>query len=308
MGYYRWRPYVTVERRKANALKKIEKLKKKNKKIQPIKITTRKIATTFWGKSWCDHIESFSDYDNRLPRGRSYVRNGSVCHLEIKEKEIKAMVAGSELYNIKIKIDPLSKAKWEAIKKMCLGKIGSILDLLQGKLSDGVMDIVCDRETGLFPLSHEIKLSCSCPDWADMCKHIAAVLYGVGSRLDQDPAQLFLLRQVNYEELIDISSAVIDATKKSKKKTIHLEDSALSNIFNIQIESNKQKTTKKISFPKILNGLHIRKKRKSLGLTQINFAKKIGVSQSTVSYWEAKKRKKIATHTNILKKLKKIWL
>ena len=245
MGYY-WKPYVPVANRRAKAMRKIGKLKKRGKKIDPIQIEGRKIATTFWGKAWCDHIESFSDYENRLPRGRTYVRNDFVCHLEINKGEIKAIVAGSELYNVNIIIKPLAMKKWQSIKTICSGKIGSLLDLLNGKLSGGVMDVVCHREKGLFPLSDEIELSCDCPDWAEMCKHIAAVLYGMGSRLDRDPAKLFLLRGVDHEELVDVSSAIIGATKRGKKKHLYLEDSAVSDIFDIDILDNKSENNKKL--------------------------------------------------------------
>lgn len=238
-SYYDWKPYVPVAERRAKAARKLAKLKKGGLKIEQVEIEGRKIATTFWGKAWCDHIESFSDYDNRLPRGRTYVRNGSVCHLEINAGEIKAIVAGSELYNVCIAVEPLAMKQWHAVKATCSGKISSLLDLLNGKLSDGVMDVICHRKQGLFPLPGDIKLSCDCPDWATMCKHVAAVLYGVGARLDHEPAKLFLLRGVNHEELVDISSAVIDATKGGEKKHRHLEDSVLSDLFDIEMAGSK---------------------------------------------------------------------
>jgi uncharacterized Zn finger protein len=194
MGWYGWRPYVPVAVRQARALKKMEKLSKKGLCIQPVEIAGRKIAQSFWGQAWCDHLEKFSDYANRLPRGRTYVRNGSVCHLEIAEGAVKAMVSGSELYNVNIEIKKLPDKKWASVKKRCAGQIASLLELLQGKLSKSVMAVVTDRDQGLFPHPGEISLHCSCPDWAVMCKHVAAVLYGVGARLDDKPDLLFLLR------------------------------------------------------------------------------------------------------------------
>ena len=161
---------------------------KKGVDIQPIEIEGRKIVRSFWGQAWCDHLESFSDYDNRLPRGRTYVRNGSVCHLAIKKGQVEAKVMGSELYNVQVGIDTLSQRRWNAIKKQCSGQIGSLLELLQGALSDNIMLVVTDRDKGLFPKPAEIHFDCDCPDWAGMCKHIAAVLYGVGARLDNDPS------------------------------------------------------------------------------------------------------------------------
>jgi len=210
-------------------------LKKKGIDIQPVETSTRKIAHTFWGKAWCDHIESFSDFDNRLPRGRTYIRNGSVCHLAIAKGKIDAIVSGSALYNVNITINPLAKKKWKDIKTTCAGQIGSLIDLLNGQLSDGVMEVVCDRHKGLFPTPQEIHLSCDCPDWATMCKHVAAVLYGVGVRLDEMPAQLFLLRGVDHDELVDVSAAVMDATQGDKTKRKHIVDSALPDVFGIEL-------------------------------------------------------------------------
>ena len=166
------------------AMKKMDALRKKGVDIQPVEIDGRKIAKTFWGEAWCDHLESFSDFENRLPRGRTYVRNGSVCHLAIAKGQIEAKVSGSELYNVKVDIKTLPGKKWTAIKGRCSGQIGSLLELLQGRLSDHVMEVVTDRKEGLFPLPGEMSFKCSCPDWAVMCKHVAAVLYGVGARLD----------------------------------------------------------------------------------------------------------------------------
>ncbi len=198
----KWRKYVPAAARHAKVHREMNKLRKKGKDIQPIKIEGRTIARSFWGKLWCEHLESFSDYANRLPRGRTYVRNGSVCHLAIRTGRIDAIVSGSELYDVTIRIDRLNAAVWKSVKTRCSGQIGSMLELLQGKLSHQVMSVVTDRERGLFPKPGEIKLDCSCADWASMCKHVAAVLYGVGSRLDDRPESLFVLRGVDTAELI----------------------------------------------------------------------------------------------------------
>lgn len=202
MNYWDWKPYVSVEEKKKKAEKLVAKLKKKGKPVAPVIITGRKIAESFWGISWCKNLERYSDYESRLPRGRSYVRNGSVVDLQIAEGEITATVSGSELYSVMISIEPVARARWEAICKDCTGAIDSLVELLQGRLARSVMDRVCREADGLFPAPHEIKLSCSCPDWADMCKHVAAVLYGVGARLDEKPELLFLLRGVDESDLI----------------------------------------------------------------------------------------------------------
>jgi uncharacterized Zn finger protein len=202
MSFYGWRPYVPVAERRRKARREIAKLNKKGGSTAPVAIAGRTIANSFWGKSWCSNLERYSDFANRLPRGRTYVRNGSVVDLQIAKGEVAAMVAGSELYKIKIAVAPVSAARWKPICRDCAGTIDSLVELLQGRLAKGVMDRVCRQGDGLFPSPKEIKLSCSCPDWADMCKHVAAVLYGVGARLDDKPQLLFVLRGVDENELL----------------------------------------------------------------------------------------------------------
>ena len=211
----------------------MNKLRKKGKDIQPVEIEGRTIARSFWGKRWCEHLESFSDYANRLPRGRTYVRNGSVCHLAIRTGRIDAVVSGSELYDVTIRIDRLKAAVWKSVKSRCSGQIGSMLELLQGKLSRQVMGVVTDRERGLFPKPGEIRFDCSCPDWASMCKHVASVLYGVGSRLDDRPESLFLLRGVDTEELIATEMTLPGDAGTDDA----LADDALAGIFGIDLDT-----------------------------------------------------------------------
>ncbi len=232
MSWMKWAPYVPVAQRRAIALREVESLKKKGKDIQPIRIEGRTIARSFWGKGWCDHLESFSDFQNRLPRGRTYVRNGSVCHLDIQPGRIEAIVSGSRLYNIRINIKKLKSATWTSVKRECSGRIGSMLELLQGRLSDQVMAVVTDRKQGLFPQPREIELKCNCPDWAVMCKHIAATLYGVGSRLDDRPELLFLLRDVDADELISTEMAVPIGAATADT----IDDNQLGDIFGIDLD------------------------------------------------------------------------
>lgn len=232
-------PYVSVAARKANAAKKAKALQKKGYVLEPLdNISARgKIAASFWGHAWCRHLESFSDYDNRLPRGRSYVRNGSVLHLAIESGKVTAMVQGSELYELTVHIDTLDAKTWLAVKKTCQGKIASLIELLQGKISDEIMRLVTDRQKGLFPNPKEIHFNCNCPDWADMCKHVAAVMYGVGARLDTAPELLFKLRGVDHRELIALDTRAQDiagATRSSRRRTLAAD--AVNSVFGIDQE------------------------------------------------------------------------
>jgi uncharacterized Zn finger protein len=232
-GYYEFRPYVSVAQRRAQAAREIAKRTKSGKAVAPVRIDGRAIATTFWGKAWCTNLEGYSDFANRLPRGRTYVRNGSVVDLAITKGKIKALVSGSELYEIEIDIAALPKSHWEALKKACAGRIGTLVELLQGKLSHAVMARVTDRAQGLFPKPYEIKMRCSCPDYAGMCKHIAATMYGVGNRLDASPELLFVLRGVDHRELIEQAIPAAPVGPKSKAPTIATAD--LGAIFDIDL-------------------------------------------------------------------------
>jgi uncharacterized Zn finger protein len=209
MGYYYgFKPYVPVARRRAQAAKYAAGLAKKEKRqLAPVKIEGRKIASSFWGQAWCDNLEQYSDFANRLPRGRTYVRNGSVIDLQIKPGLVEAIVSGSDIYRVEIEIETLSRPLWTKIKQDCGQSIHSLLDLLQGRFDQGIMQRLTQREEGLFPQPKEIEMECSCPDWAGMCKHIAAVLYGVGARLDAAPEMLFTLRSVDHLELISQAMA-----------------------------------------------------------------------------------------------------
>ena len=224
------RRYVPVAERRAQAGRKLSKLRAAGTPLQPIRIEGRTIARNFWGKRWCDHLESFSDYANRLPRGRTYVRNGSVCHLEIASGLVKAKVAGTRLYTVSLRVAKLKAAAWKSIKSNCSGQIDSVLELLRGSLSDHVMEIVTSRDSGLFPAPREITVQCSCPDWAQVCKHVAAVFYGVGNRLDHQPELLFLLRGVDPAELTT-EMVLPDAAPEGDD----LADAALGEIFDIEL-------------------------------------------------------------------------
>ncbi len=234
-------PYVPSWKRRQQAARKIAQLKRSGRNVKPVVIEGRAIATTFWGKAWCDNLEAYSDFANRLPRGRSYARNGSVIDLQIEIGKVTALVSGSEIYSAKVDIRPLAKQQWKALVRECSGKIDSLVELLTGKLSGGVMEVLCRPKTGLFPTSNEISLSCSCPDGAWLCKHLAAVLYGVGARLDQEPELLFILRGVDQTDLISEAGrggTIGHAATPAKV----LKEESLSEIFGIEMDGNSHAT------------------------------------------------------------------
>jgi uncharacterized Zn finger protein len=202
--------------------REIARRQKQGEGMKPLEAPggSAKLVKQFWGKSWCLHLERYMDYASRLPRGRSYLRQGHVYDMEVQPGRIAAVVAGKSLYDVAITIAPLPTAEWERIKKRCAGQVGSLLDLLSGKLGDGVLQTICDGKEGLFPKAKEIRFNCSCPDYADLCKHAAAVLYGVGVKFDRDPALFFTLRKVDPAELI--------AQREDALATLPMADAALS--------------------------------------------------------------------------------
>ena len=230
-------PYVPVWKRRQQAAKKIAQLKKSGHNVKPVVIEGRAIATTFWGKAWCDNLEACSDFASRLPRGRSYARNGSVIDLQIAIGKLTALVSGSEIYSAKVNIRPLPKERWRGVVWECSGKIDSLVELLTSKLSRGVMEVLCRPKTGLFPTSKEISLSCSCPDGAWLCKHLAAVLYGVGARLDQEPELLFVLRGVDQMDLISEAGKGGTIGVATTPANV-LKEESLSGIFGIEMDGS----------------------------------------------------------------------
>lgn len=234
MSYFEWPDYVSVAERRRQAERKLAQLRKKGQTPAPVKVEGRAIATSFWGKSWCQNLERYSDYASRLPRGRSYVRNGSVLDLQIAAGKIAAMVAGSDLYKVEVTIKPVAATRWKSICRDCAGEIGSLIELLQGRLAKSVMDRVCREGDGLFPAPGEITLKCSCPDWADMCKHVAAVLYGIGARLDETPRLLFVLRGVDESALLAAGpSLALNAPARPGTKV--LDDSNVAALFGLDM-------------------------------------------------------------------------
>jgi uncharacterized Zn finger protein len=235
MSFYAWGDYVSVGEKRRQAQQTLAKLRKQGQSVAPVTIEGRKIAKSFWGQSWCTNLERYSDYEYRLPRGRSYVRNGFVVDLQIAKGEITARVSGSDLYNVKIAIAPVKAACWKSVRRDCAGTIDSLVELLQGRLAKGVMERVCRKGDGLFPSPGEIKLSCSCPDWADMCKHVAATLYGVGARLDEKPQLLFELRGVDENELIASAGEDLSLSRTAPSRATVLNDGDVAALFGLEM-------------------------------------------------------------------------
>lgn len=244
MNHWGWQPYVPVAQRRQKAKQLANQLSKQGRQLQPIEVQGRAIARTFWGKAWCENLEQYSDFANRLPRGRTYVRNGSVIDLKIEKGTVTSLVSGSDIYEVKIQLTPLQDRVWKAICGDCSDSIDSLLDLLAGRFDSGVMQRLTRRGDGLFPQPDEIKLGCSCPDWATMCKHVAAVLYGVGARLDDSPELLFLLRNVDHTHLLGQASleAVDEALSAGSSSELDGED--LSALFGIELESTSENPPK----------------------------------------------------------------
>ncbi len=233
--HFEFQPYVSIAERRRQAYEHVEALRKKGRVITPVVIEGRAIAKTFWGKAWCSHLETHSDFATRMPRGRTYVRNGSVVHLDVAKGEIAAIVAGSSMYEVAVTVTPLAKPRVKELGKACGASVASVVELLEGRLPKGVLAAMTHAQGGLFPGAGEIALACTCPDWARMCKHVAAVLYGVGARLDARPELLFVLRGVDTKALVTASLAKHGkAARKAPKRVLASKD--LGSVFGIEME------------------------------------------------------------------------
>ncbi len=247
MGWGYYSEYIPVAKRKEKAEQKIKQLQKSKKyqDIAPVVVEGRTITKSWWGKSWCRNLEQYSDYSNRIGRGKSYVRHGSVIDLKISKGKIESLVTGSRStpYKCIINIETLSENHWDKIKECTLSEFDSLQALLSGKFPKEMQEILCSRETGLFPSPKQINFNCTCPDWASMCKHIAATLYGVGVRLDAKPELFFLMRGVEMQELVTetIGShkiSLIDRAQNAKShRILSIGDSPLGSMFNIDFNS-----------------------------------------------------------------------
>ncbi len=253
-GWFQWRPYVPVAERRRNAALEVARLRKKGRPVSPVLTQGRIIARSFWGKAWCDNLEAYSDFANRLPRGRTYVRNGSVIHLQVASGTVSALVSGSELYRVSVTIKPLPRPRWLAVVKECAGKIDSLVELLQGKFSRRVMEVLIRPQTGLFPSPRDISFECSCPDWAAMCKHVAATLYGVGARLDQEAELFFRLRRVDQTELLTEAGRGTALAAGQDGKRRRIAESALADVFGIEIDAPAASALATASPPRAMRG------------------------------------------------------
>ncbi len=241
-NYYGYPRYVSVGEKRAKARRKLEQLKKKHPDIRPVVIEGNTLVRTWWGKAWNGNLTKYADYSNRVGRGRSYVRHGAVLDLQISPGQVNALVQGSRQspYIVTMQIKPISKAIWTEIRAACEGQLASLQELLEGRFPKGLAELFTAKGSGLFPSPKEIEFKCSCPDWAYMCKHVAAVLYGIGTRLDEDPSLFFVLRKMKMDDLI--TQAVRDKSerllKQAKKKTSRvIDDADLGDVFGIDLES-----------------------------------------------------------------------
>lgn len=224
---------ISVAELQQHATRRAGVLRAQGLELEPALASSRKITTTFWGQAWCKNLENYRDYESRLPRGRSYLRHGAVIDLKILSSRIKALVSGSELYEIEIDIKKIADDRWQKTIEDCSSSIGGILELMSGNLSHEVMGRITDVDNGLFPSPDEINMQCNCLDWSDICKHLAAVMYGVGVRLDKEPSLFFKLRGVDYSELVSKSSRSLGRQVDSDVANLDIDE--LQQLFGIDI-------------------------------------------------------------------------
>jgi len=247
MGWDYWEryPYVT----KAEKMRKAEKTKaalrkKKGVFLEPVEVVGREIARTWWGKSWNQNLERYADYENRLPRGRTYVRSGCVLDLKISPNAINALVSGSRAqpYKISISLNPLHKKIEKALMARSQASLDSMQALLSGDFPSELKELFFAQKTGLFPAPDEIEFTCSCPDWASMCKHVAAALYGTAVRLDEKPELFFLLRGIRVDDFVgemvkQESQKLIRRAKAKGERVIAANERELSELFGITMDA-----------------------------------------------------------------------
>ncbi len=193
----------------------------------------KKLACQFWGLAWQRHLEGLADYESRLPRGRSYLKKGAVFNLAIEPGLVTAVVTGQAIYEVEIRIALMKGENWALMRAACVGQIPSLMELMSGKIGAGVMRSILDPELGLFPGYREIKLWCSCPDSADLCKHVAAVLYAVGLEFDGQPETFFRLRGVDHMELLATAADSLTDGSVAASEAVIIPDSDVAGLFGL---------------------------------------------------------------------------
>ena len=233
MSWGRYSSYFAPQPTQAELRAKAAKAVKSGYK--PVIIEGRAIATTWWGKAWCSNIDIYADQHNRLDRGKKYVRSNAVIDLDIEGGTVRAKVIGSRAkpYEVIVKVAPLEGKKLEAIMEVCAGKLDSMASLEKGSFPKEYQQLFTNRDNGLFPSLREIAFSCSCPDSSRLCKHIAAVLYAIGRRLDDNPLLFFTLRGIDVKTFTDriirkeAERLWKEADRKQSSKRVMAEDKAM---------------------------------------------------------------------------------
>jgi uncharacterized Zn finger protein len=179
-----------------------KKLGDEGVRLTPVKSAKKSISSSFWGQAWNRNLNHYSMFANQLAPGRTFLRNGAVIDLCVEKGTIRGLVAAQSLCEVAVKARPVDTARWARLVERCSGSVRSLTDLMSGKLPEETLAAITDESAGLFPEPEEITFSCSCPDWTDVCVHVAAVLYGFSLRLDEEPALLFTLRSTDPADLI----------------------------------------------------------------------------------------------------------
>lgn len=159
---------------------------------------------TWWARRWIAVLERF-DLGSRLTRGRSYARKGQVLDITIDRGHAAAKVQGSQPrpYKVSIIVKALSAAQWDRAVEAIASQAAFTAQLLNGSMPQEIESAFTAAGVSLFPASlREIETECSCPDWSNPCKHIAAVYYLLGQEFDRDPFLIFMLRGMPREDLL----------------------------------------------------------------------------------------------------------
>lgn len=203
------------------------RLTEEGSQLSPVRASGRNLVSNCWAKAWMRHLGQSEVYGMRLAPGRTYLRYGCVIDCCISPGLIHALVSGEHVYEVDIRIAPPTEEQLGLIRTGCEGRVASWIDILQGRLSEDVLTLLCEPETGILPELGNISCSCTCPDWADICKHAAAALYATGVKLDHSPDLLFTLRQITLEQLLPAASG----------PAAPLDNGSLSSLFDINLDN-----------------------------------------------------------------------
>lgn len=219
---------MTYAELKKRAVARLNELREEGEELHPVVADSRKLASHFWGSAWMKQLALCEAGGLALSPGRSLLRHSCVLDLSVSGGHIAAKVMGEYVYDVIVDVAPLRDEALDELRYACSRRVSSLTALLEGKLDEDLLHLLCRSEGGLLPSPEEWRMGCTCPDWGEPCPHEAAAVYAAGVLVDDDPSLLFQLRGIRPEDLL--------ATDCIQCEETNFDAKSLESLFGIEID------------------------------------------------------------------------